>query len=416
MGIVLVVIASHWGYLVRMNIFVVNCGSSSIKYQLFDMPGETPIARGEIERVGTDDALLQHETGAGVVRTEVAAPDHAIGLKIILDALVSAPGGVLDSVDEIDGVGHRVVHGGTEATGSVPIDEAVIAILRRNVDLAPLHNPANLAGIRAAVEAMPRARHVGVFDTAFLATLPEKAYRYAVPEQWYTEHRVRRYGFHGTSHKYVTLCAADLLGKDPETINLITVHMGNGVSMTAVSGGKAVDHSMGMTPLQGLMMGTRSGDIDPAIVFHMISHGMTVDEVDEALNKRSGLFGVSQGRNDMRDLLSAVEGGDTASALAIDMFIYRIIKYIGAYYAILPPLDAVVMTGGVGENSPIIRGRICSGLHRLGVIADPQANADVTGGLAGRITTADSPLSVWVIPTNEEVMIARETARFVNNE
>ncbi|MDP6542467.1 MAG: acetate kinase [Phycisphaerae bacterium] len=399
-----------------MNIFVVNCGSSSIKYQLFDMPGETPIARGEIERVGTDDALLQHETGAGVVRTEVAAPDHAIGLKIILDALVSAPGGVLDSVDEIDGVGHRVVHGGTEATGSVPIDEAVIAILRRNVDLAPLHNPANLAGIRAAVEAMPRARHVGVFDTAFLATLPEKAYRYAVPEQWYTEHRVRRYGFHGTSHKYVTLCAADLLGKDPETINLITVHMGNGVSMTAVSGGKAVDHSMGMTPLQGLMMGTRSGDIDPAIVFHMISHGMTVDEVDEALNKRSGLFGVSQGRNDMRDLLSAVEGGDTASALAIDMFIYRIIKYIGAYYAILPPLDAVVMTGGVGENSPIIRGRICSGLHRLGVIADPQANADVTGGLAGRITTADSPLSVWVIPTNEEVMIARETARFVNNE
>jgi len=396
-----------------MKIFVVNCGSSSIKYQLFDMPGETVLARGAVERVGTDEALLQHETGAGAVRTEVAAPDHAIGLKIILDALVSAPGGVLDAVDEIDGVGHRVVHGGAEATGSVPIDEEVISILRRNADLAPLHNPPNLAGIRAAAEAMPRACHVGVFDTAFLATLPEKAYRYAVPEQWYAEHRVRRYGFHGTSHKYVTLCAADFLGKDPGSVNLITVHMGNGVSMTAVSGGKAVDHSMGMTPLQGLMMGTRSGDIDPAIIFHMISRGMTADEVDEALNKHSGLFGVSQGRNDMRDLLSAVDAGDAAAALAVDMFIYRIVKYIGAYHAILPPLDAIVMTGGIGENSPTIRGRICSGLERLGVIADPQANADVTGGLAGKITTADSLLSVWVIPTNEEVMIARETARFV---
>ena len=396
-----------------MKIFVVNCGSSSIKYQLFDMPGETPLARGAVERVGTDRAVLQHETDTGVVRTEVAAPDHASGLKIILDALVSAPGGVLDAVDEIDGVGHRLVHGGTEATGSAPIDESVIEILRRNADLAPLHNPANLAGIRAATEAMPRACHVGVFDTAFLATLPEKAYRYAVPERWYTEHRVRRYGFHGTSHKYVTLCAADFLSKDPEAVNLITVHMGNGVSMTAVSGGQAVDHSMGMTPLQGLMMGTRSGDIDPAIVFHMMSRGMRAQEVDEALNKQSGLFGVSQGRNDMRDLLSAVEAGDAPAALAVDMFIYRIIKYIGAYYVILPPLDAIVMTGGIGENSPIIRNRICSGLRRLGVVVDPQANADVTGGSAGRITTADSPRAVWVIPTNEEVMIARETALFV---
>ena len=396
-----------------MKIFVVNCGSSSIKYQLFDMPGETVLARGAVERVGTDHAVLQHETDTGTIRTEVAAPDHASGLKIILDALVAAPGGVLDAVDEIDGVGHRVVHGGAEATGAVPIDESVMAILRRNVDLAPLHNPPNLAGIRAAAEAMPRACHVGVFDTAFLATLPEKAYRYAVPEQWYTEHRVRRYGFHGTSHKYVTLCAADFLGKDPEAINLITIHMGNGVSMTAVSGGQAVDHSMGMTPLQGLMMGTRSGDIDPAIVFYMMSRGMTGDEVDEALNKRSGLFGVSQGRNDMRDLLSAVEGGDAPAALAVDMFIYRIVKYIGAYYTICPPLDAIVMTGGIGENSPTIRGRICSGLGRLGVVADPQANAGITGGLAGEITAENSLLSVWVIPTNEEVMIARQTARFV---
>ena len=410
---VLVVIVPDWGYLVRMKIFVVNCGSSSIKYQLFDMPGETVLARGVLERVGTDEALLRHETGAGTNRTEVVAPGHAVGLKIILDTLVSAPGGVLGAVDEIDGIGHRIVHGGTEAADSIPIDEAVVAMLQRNVDLAPLHNPPNLAGIRAAREAIPLACHVGVFDTAFLATLPEKAYRYAVPEQWYTAHRVRRYGFHGTSHKYVTLCAAEFLGKDPEAVNLITVHMGNGVSMTAVSGGKAVDHSMGMTPLEGLMMGTRSGDIDPAIVFYMMSRGMTSDEVDEALNKHSGLFGVSQGRSDMRDLLSAVEDGDAPAALAVDMFIYRIIKYIGAYHAILPPLDAIVMTGGIGENSPIIRNRICNGLERLGVVLDPTVNAGITGGLSGPITAGNSLLSVWVIPTNEEVMIARETARFL---
>jgi acetate kinase len=379
------------------------------------MPGEAVLARGVLERVGTDRSVLEYETDAGTWRTEAAAGDHAAGLKIILDALVSDRGGVLDSVDEIDGVGHRVVHGAAEAAGSVLIDEAVIEILQRNVDLAPLHNPPNLAGIRAATEAMGRARHVGVFDTAFLSTLPEKAYRYAVPEQWYKDHRVRRYGFHGTSHKYIALCAAELLGKAPDAVNLITVHMGNGVSMTAVSGGKAVDHSMGMTPLQGLMMGTRSGDIDPAIVFYMISRGMTSDEVDEALNKRSGLFGVSGGRSDMRDLVSAVQGGDSAAALAVDMFIYRIIKYIGAYYTILPPLDAIVMTGGIGENSPIIRSRICDGLVRLGVVGDPDANAAMTDGLSGPITTAASTPPVWVIPTNEEVMIARETVPFVSD-
>jgi acetate kinase len=394
-----------------MKIFVVNCGSSSIKYQLFDMPSETVLAGGVLERVGTDRAELKYETDAGVWRTEVLARDHESGLKIILNALVSEPGGVLESVDQIDGVGHRVVHGGTEATGSVLIDEAVIEILLRNVDLAPLHNPPNISGIRAAEAAMPRAQHVGVFDTAFLATLPEKAYRYPVPEKWYSEHRVRRYGFHGTSHKYVTLCAAEFFNKTPEEVNLITVHMGNGVSMTAVSGGRAIDHSMGMTPLEGLMMGTRSGDIDPAIVFYMISRGLTSEEVDEALNKHSGLFGVSGGRSDMRDLVSAFQDGDQTAELAADMFIYRIIKYIGAYYAILPPLDAIVMTGGIGENSHVIRGRICDGLARLGVIGDPGANAETTGGRAGPITSEESKLPVWVIPTNEEVMIARETVR-----
>jgi acetate kinase len=396
-----------------MKIFVVNCGSSSIKYQLFDMPSEKVLARGLLERVGTDDSVLNCDTDSGPKRSAVVAPDHASGLKIIIETLVSAPDGVLDTVDEIDGIGHRIVHGGAEATGSLAIDESVIAIIQRNVDLAPLHNPPNLAGIHAAMDAIPRACHVGVFDTAFLATLPEKAYRYAVPEQWYSDHRVRRYGFHGTSHKYVTSRAAELLEKSPDAVNLITVHMGNGVSITAVAGGRAVDHSMGMTPLPGVMMGTRSGDIDPAIVFYMISRGMTPEEVNEALNERSGLFGVSRGQSDMRDLLSSAAGGDAPASLAIDMFIYRIVKYIGAYHAILPPLDAIVVTGGIGENSPIIRERICSGLERLGVILDPQSNAGITGGLSGAITTAESPLSLWVIPTNEEVMIARETARFV---
>ena len=334
-------------------------------------------------------------------------------MKIILDALVSAPGGVLDSVDQIDGVGHRIVHGGTEALDSVVIDEDVIAIIERNEDLAPLHNPPNLVGIRAASEAMGPAGHVGVFDTAFLATLPEKAYRYPVPEEWCAEHRVRRYGFHGTSHKYVTHSAAELLGKAIDEVNLISVHIGNGVSMTAVSGGKAVDHSMGMTPLAGLMMGTRSGDIDPAIVFYMISRGLTSQEVDDALNKRSGLLGVSGGCSDMRDLLDAVSQGDQAAELAVDMFIYRIVKYIGSYYAILPPLDAIVMTGGIGENSAIIRDRICSGLKRLGVVGDAEANERTKLGVTGPITAESSKLPIWVIPTNEELMIARETMRLV---
>ena len=395
-----------------MKIFVVNCGSSSIKYQLFDMPSEKVLASGVIERLGDEQSELKYETDEGSWRTNVQAPDHAVGLKIILDKLVSSPGGVLDSIDQIDGVGHRVVHGGAEAVGSVIIDQDVIAMLERNVDLAPLHTPPNLLGIQAASEVIGPGRHVGVFDTAFLATLPEKAYRYPVPDEWYKEHQVRRYGFHGTSHKYVTSCAAEILDKSPDDVNLITVHMGNGVSMPAVSAGQAVDHSMGMTPLEGLMMGTRSGDIDPAIVFYMISRGLSSEQVDEALNKRSGLAGIS-GRSDMRDLVAAEAQGDAEAALAIEMFIYRIVKYIGSYYAILPPLDAIVMTGGIGENSTRVRGRICQSLNRLGVIVDLEANEKIRGGASGVITTQDSKPPVWVIPTNEEVMIARETFRLV---
>ena len=396
-----------------MRIFVVNCGSSSIKYQLFDMADESVLARGLLERLGSDSPLLRHN-GRGVSHeTQVAAPNHSEGLRIILQTLTDPHVGVLGSIDEIDGVGHRVVHGAEEATGSTRIDQALLNVIQKNAELAPLHNPSNLAGIEAAMEAIPNVPHVAVFDTAFLATLPAKAYRYAVPTDWYAKYHVRKYGFHGTSHRYVTLRAAELLGKDTGKVNLITVHLGNGCSMTAVAGGKAIDHSMGMTPLEGLIMGTRSGDIDPAVAIHMISRGLRPGQVDEALNKASGLLGVSELSNDMRDLLQAADNGDAKAQLAIEMFVYRIVKYVGAYYAIVPALDAIVLTGGIGENAVSVRGRICQYLHRLGVVGDEQRNRQTIGGRTGPITAEGAATSVWVIPTNEELMIARDTGRIV---
>lgn len=396
-----------------MKIFVVNCGSSSIKYQLFDMTDESVLAKGLLERVGTAGGVLRHRTDGGSHESRLAVGDHAAGLKIILDALVRPPTGVMGSVDEIDGVGHRVVHGGEQITGSARIDEGVLEVIRRNCELAPLHNPPNLAGIEAAMAAMPNVPHVAVFDTAFLSDLPAKAYRYAVPEPWYAKHHVRKYGFHGTSHRYVAGRAAELLGKPADEVNLITVHLGNGCSMTAVAAGRAVDHSMGLTPLEGLVMGTRSGDIDPAVVLYMLSGGLSVEEVDKALNESSGLLGLSGHSNDMRDLLAAVEKGNGKAKLAVEVFVYRIVKYAGAYYAILPSVDAVVLTGGIGENSPEIRRRICRGLRRLGAQVDERRNRDTVLGRSGPVTADASPLAVWVIPTNEELAIARDAARVV---
>ena len=396
-----------------MKVFVVNCGSSSIKYQLFDMKDESVLAKGLLERVGSDSALLHHKTDGVTHEKQVAAPNHTAGMTTILEALVDPKIGVIRSIDEIDGVGHRVVHGAEEITGSARIDEALIDVIRRNIELAPLHNPPNLAGIEAAMEAIPNVPQVAVFDTAFLATLPPKAYRYAVPEDWYSRFHVRRYGFHGTSHRYVTLRAAELLGRDPAQVNLITCHLGNGCSMTAVAGGKAVDHSMGMTPLEGLVMGTRSGDIDPAIILYMLSRGLSAEQVDEALNKSSGLLGLSGLSNDMRDLLASAGKGGRNAELAVEIFVYRIVKYVGAYYTILPGLDAVVLTGGIGENSVPIRRMICTGLRRLGAVGDERRNEAVVGGRAGPITAEGSALPVWVVPTNEELMIARDTRAIV---
>ncbi len=401
-----------------MIVFVVNCGSSSIKYRLYDMADESVLCGGVLERIGTGQARLRHVRGApggeGCEHDQPAdAPDHTSGLKLILGALVDPRHGVLGSIDEINGVGHRVVHGGEGVTASARIDEKLIAIVQANCDLAPLHNPANLAGIRAATAAMPSAAHVAVFDTAFLATLPPHAYRYAIPTEWYTRHHVRRYGFHGTSHRYVTLAATKLLGKPADEVNLITVHLGNGCSMTAVAAGAAVDHSMGMTPLEGLVMGARCGDIDPAIVMHMMSRGLSAREIDHALNTQSGLLGLSELSNDMRDLLRAIDAGDAKAALAVDVFVHRVVKYIGAYYTILPSVDAVVLTGGIAENRPRIRRRICDALRRLGAVPDESRNAQAVAGQAAAITAEGAKLAVWVVPTDEELMIARDTAEIV---
>ncbi|MFB3893401.1 MAG: acetate kinase [Phycisphaerae bacterium] len=397
-----------------MIVFVVNCGSSSIKYQLFDMADESVLAKGLLERIGTAKASLSHKAGSGVHQARVAARDHTEGLRTILDMLVDPKVGVIKRIAEIDGVGHRVVHGGEQISASSRIDGAVLDIIRRNADIAPLHNPPNLAGIEAAMAAMPDVPQVAVFDTAFLATLPPRAYRYAVPDEWYTKHHVRKYGFHGTSHRYVTLRTAELLHKPLDQVNLITTHLGNGCSMTAVAGGKAVDHSMGLTPLEGLVMGTRSGDVDPALVLYMISQGMSRKEVDAGLNKGSGLLGVSGLSNDMRDLLAAADGGNARAALAVEMFVYRVAKYVGAYYTAVPAVDAVVLTGGIGENAAVIRWRVMEFLRRLGAVPDEKRNAQTVGGKCGPITADGSPLAVWVVPTNEELMIARDTKAIVD--
>jgi acetate kinase len=399
-----------------MKVFVVNCGSSSIKYQLFNMTDESVLAKGLLERIGTAKARLSHKFGEQSHEADVVAHDHTQGLKIILDALVDPKIGVLKSVSEIDGVGHRVVHGGEEITASSKIDKRVLDIINRNIELAPLHNPPNVAGIEGAMKDMPGVPQVAFFDTAFLATLPPKAHRYAVPEEWYTKHHVRKYGFHGTSHRYVTLRTAELLGKSVDHVNLITTHLGNGCSMTAVANGKAVDHSMGLTPLEGLVMGTRSGDIDPALVLFMIGKGLSRAEVDKGLNKGSGLLGVSGLSNDMRELLAASDGGNKRAQLAIEMFIYRVAKYVGSYFTVLPGMDAVVLTGGIGENSVAIRAGICDGLRRLGAVLDPARNEKTTRGACGPITTEDSQLAVWVVPTNEELMIARDTRTIVQKK
>jgi len=397
-----------------VNVLVVNCGSSSIKYSLFAMVDGAKaevLASGLIERIGEEAGGLRHEAGGRARRRDVRAPDHEAAFGLMVQALTEGDGAAIAGPHEIDAVGHRVVHGGERFAESTRLDDAVIAAIEACADLAPLHNPPNLTGIRAAMRLMPDVPHVAVFDTSFHQTLEPHAFLYALPYELYAEHRIRRYGFHGTSHRYVAGEAARLLGRPPAEVNLITLHLGNGCSAAAVREGKSVDTSLGMTPLEGLVMGTRSGDVDPAILFHLVrSLGMDVDEVDDLLNRRSGLLGVSGVSNDMREVLRAAAEGNARAELALAIFCYRLKKYIGAYTAILGRVDALVFTGGIGENAAPVRWRTCDGLAPLGYVLDRARNeADSRGA---RDVAADaSPARILVVPTDEEAMIARDTAR-----
>ncbi len=391
-----------------MKVLVINTGSSSIKYQLYKMPEAHVLAKGIVERIGEQTSQLCHCYYGKTYSVEEKIEDHEKAMALILNTLVSGEFSVIAGISEIGAVGHRVVHGGEEFTGSVVIDDAVIASVEKFADLAPLHNPPNLTGIRASQSKLPNIKHVACFDTAFHATIPEVAYIYALPYELYEKYRVRRYGFHGTSHRYVARRVASLIGKDKYDINAITCHLGNGCSITAVKKGKSVDTSMGLTPLEGLVMGTRSGDFDPAILFYLAEKDYDIRTLNTLCNKKSGLLGISGVSNDMRNLEVLAEKGNARAKLAIDVFCYRIKKYIGAYTAVLDTVDTVVFTGGIGENAASVRQQICTGLTSIGIQLDPVANQAAVGKEAD-ISTPNSKVKVFVIPTNEEAAIANDT-------
>ncbi len=394
-----------------MIVFVVNCGSSSIKYQLINMEGEIVMAKGLIERIGMEGSLLKHTpVGKDTVTVTSDIPDHKVGIQMVIEALTNSEYGVLGSMKGIDAVGHRVVHGGERFTDSVLITSDVLKGIEACSEIAPLHNPPNVLGIKACTELMPDTPQVAVFDTAFHQTMPRVAFLYGLPYELYVKYGLRRYGFHGTSHKYVAQRAAEMMGEHTNDLRIITCHLGNGASITAIKYGKSVDTSMGYTPLEGLIMGTRSGEIDPAIIpFLMEKEHMTAQEVDNYLNKQSGILGISGVSSDFRDLEEAANSGDERSQLAIDIFAYKVKKYIGSYVAAMGGVDAIVFTAGLGENSPFMRDKICNGLEYLGTRIDPVLNA--VRGEAREISIRRARVKIFVIPTNEELVIARDTYR-----
>ncbi len=398
-----------------MKVLVINSGSSSLKYQLFDMKDESVLCSGIVERIKLNGSRLVHKVGAKRYTFETPVSDHKVALKIVLSTLTDAEKGVIKSMNEIDAVGHRVVHGGETFSGSVLIEEEVMKALEDNIELAPLHNPPNIMGIVAAKGLLPNVPHVGVFDTAFHQSLSKKSYLYAIPMKYYTKYKVRRYGFHGTSHFYVSRRAAEILAKPVEDLKIITCHIGNGASITAVKYGKSVDTSMGFTPLEGLVMGTRCGDMDPAIVtFLQEKEHLTASEINDILNKKSGIYGITNGfSSDMRDIEEAAEDGNELAKIALEMYDYRIAKYIGAYAAAMNGVDAIVFTAGVGESSPYTRKDVCSYLEFLGLKIDDKRN-DVHGK-ESIISTEDSKVKVLVVPTNEELVIARDTKKIVES-
>lgn len=396
-----------------MKILVINAGSSSLKYQLIDIETEEVLAKGLCERIGIDGSRLKHSPeGKDEVIIEKPMKDHSDAIKLVLEALTDKEYGVIADMSEISAVGHRVVHGGEAFSKSVVIDDSVKKAIEECIPLAPLHNPPNIIGIEACEKSMPGVPQVAVFDTAFHQTMPPKAFMYALPYELYQNDKIRRYGFHGTSHKYVSSQAAEMLGKPIEELKIITCHLGNGSSITAVDGGKSVDTSMGFTPLAGVVMGTRSGDIDPAIVkFIADSENMSLEKVDNLLNKESGVLGVSGVSSDFRDLQAAAESGNERAALALEMFMYSVKKCIGEYAVAMGGLDAIVFTAGVGENSGDVRRGVLEGTEFLGIKIDPEKNK--LRGQKVEISTPDSKVKVLIIPTNEELMIARETAALV---
>ena len=395
-----------------MNILVINCGSSSLKYQLINSETEGVLAKGLCERIGIDGMLTYQPEGGEKEKSEIAMPTHTEAINAVLAALTNEKSGVIKSLSEVGAVGHRVVHGGEKFTSSCLINDESMKAIEECNDLAPLHNPANLIGIRACQELMPGVPMVAVFDTAFHQTMPDVAYTYGIPYEYYEKYKVRRYGFHGTSHSYVSKRTAEIVGKPYDQMKIIVCHLGNGASISAVNCGKYVDTSMGLTPLEGLVMGTRSGDLDPAIIdFVGKKEGLSLDEMNEVLNRKSGMLGISGVSSDGRDLEAAAETGNKRAQLALDVFDYRVIKYIGAYAAAMNGVDAIAFTAGIGENNIKMRKDVCSSLTYLGVKLDEEKN-NVRG--EERIISADdSKVQVLLVPTNEELAIARETLALV---
>lgn len=396
-----------------MKILVINCGSSSLKYQLIDMTNEEVLAKGLAERIGIEGSRIKHKpTGKESILIEQPMDTHKVAIELVLEALVDKNHGAISSMDEINAVGHRVVHGGEKFSDSIKIDEEVIKAIDECSDLAPLHNPPNIMGIEACQELMPNTPMVGVFDTAFHQTMPKSSFIYPLPYELYEKYGIRRYGFHGTSHKYVSQRTSKILNKDLDDLNIITCHLGNGASLTAVKNGKSIDTSMGFTPLEGLAMGTRSGDIDPAIItFLMEKENLSIEEINTLLNKKSGVLGISGVSSDFRDIEQAAEKGNERAQLALDKFSNRVKKYIGAYSAIMGGVDAIVFTAGLGENSSEMREKICSGLEFMGIELDTEENK--IRGEEKVVSKDSSKVKILVVPTNEELMIARDTKDLV---
>lgn len=398
-----------------MKILVINCGSSSLKYQLIDMDNESVLAKGLCERIGIEGSLLTHRpAGKDKYVIEKDMPNHKVAVQMVMDALVDPEHGVIKSTDEISAVGHRVLHGGQYYSDSIVVNDDVKKVIRDCFELGPLHNPANLIGIEACEKLMPGTPMVAVFDTAFHQTMPEKAYMYGLPYEYYEKYKVRRYGFHGTSHSYVSKKAAEVMERPYDQLKTIVCHLGNGSSVTAVMNGKSVDTSMGLTPLEGLVMGTRSGDIDPAIMeFIAGKENLDIEGVMNVLNKKSGVFGLSgELSSDFRDLTDAMNNGDRKAKIAMDVFSYRVAKYIGSYAAAMNGVDDIVFTAGIGENDDYVREQVCSYLDYLGVDFDKEVNKGLRG-TQKELTKPGSKVRVFVIPTNEELAIARETLALV---